>query len=613
MMQIFKVVLTVGVSATLLWGCNSDGIPVTSDAASDYSAELTLTNGLWLLGKDTEMGLPNIYVFSDDGSHRYYDDDANVNAGYVIKNASVLAASAHTSKTQIMSFKLFDSTGLEENVTELNHAQFSINEEGHLTISSHELSEPLSGSNMTSNDSIIAAVSKANEDAGINGYVQILDTNHGGANPDVGELRLKLSDNSTKATVDNISSGKMSVNLVYQVNEETLEPANNNGNNAYVSLYASGTSNVNLYGEVVFNAGNIFYRSTDVDGSGKPQISELPIGTFTPGEELLTEVNWANGYYTFTVNDVVYDNNGNGFEAFDTSEPVQIIALKLGDTSNTTHYELLVDNLTVYSHDNVENEVIFSDSFNTYSNGYNLSGNPYNNNSAEAIVILTSDKIKPDDGVGLIEKGPVTPGNPATSDDFNSYSVNTTIDIAKSVYTVSGTGVSYAEVRSGPENSENKVLYVEDADTTDKPTVSRVFTTGPAESGTVKTSIYIPSTSNSDKSIYLTLSSKANSTSSSARFAEVYLTTKAIFRGADGEKTSIGSFTKDQWADVSLTWARFDDGTYGVTVTVDDAVYDELTLPATAVTPEYFTIYTGDAASTGTYAYFDDLGSELFD
>ncbi len=174
-------------------------------------------------------------------------------------------------------------------------------------------------------------------------------------------------------------------------------------------------------------------------------------------------------------------------------------------------------------------------------------------------------------------------------------------------------GESEAKIDEDPLNTGNKVLKVADLATDGKPTVSRAFTSGPAESGSLKTSIYLPSDSTSGKSVYLMLANKPDSSGSSSRFAEVYFTTKATFRGEDGVKTDLGSVMQDQWIDVSITWDRYDDSTYGVTVMIDDVVHDELMLPATAVTPEYFTIYAGDTNSTGIYAYFDDLGSELFE
>ena len=46
---------------------------------------------------------------------------------------------------------------------------------------------------------------------------------------------------------------------------------------------------------------------------GKPQISDEPVGTYTLGEDLAVEISWADGYYSFKVNDNVYDNRWKRF------------------------------------------------------------------------------------------------------------------------------------------------------------------------------------------------------------------------------------------------------------------------------------------------------------
>ncbi|MFA0350003.1 hypothetical protein AB4486_24225, partial [Vibrio sp. 10N.222.55.C6] len=112
---------------------------------------------------------------------------------------------------------------------------FSFDDAGALNISDNTTGIDYSGSDQTATDAVQEAISKANEANGINGYVQILDTNNGGVKNDVGELRLKLSDSSTGATVDSIASGKVTVDLIYQVDENTEQEANGSGNNAYIS------------------------------------------------------------------------------------------------------------------------------------------------------------------------------------------------------------------------------------------------------------------------------------------------------------------------------------------------------------------------------------------
>ena len=55
-------------------------------------------------------------------------------------------------------------------------------------------------------------------------------------------------------------------------------------------------------------------------------------------------------------------------------------------------------------------------------NGHSLSGNPYNSATAEATVIVDGDSTEPDP-----EPGEVT-------DNFDSYTVGTQIDVANSAY-----------------------------------------------------------------------------------------------------------------------------------------------------------------------------------
>ncbi|MEZ9205546.1 hypothetical protein AB4151_24620, partial [Vibrio splendidus] len=369
-MQISKVATAVALSTGLLFGCNSDGLPIPTDSGAG-SQESVLTTGYWQISDgnsasisaSSNADLPNVYVFQEDGNHKYYDDDDDLGT-YTIKDASA-SANNYDDEAGTVSFTYYE-TG--SSTLEILDGAFTFDDSGALTISDNSTGIAYSGSDQTETGSVQDAISQANEANGINGYVQILDTNNGGVKNDVGELRLKLSDSSTGATVDTIASGKVTVDLIYQVDEDTAQPENGSGNNAYISLYASGTSNTNLHGEVIFNSGEIFYRSTVTDSSGKPQIPDEPVGTYTLGEDLAVEINWANGYYTFKVNDTVYDNSGNGFEAFDKAA-VTIVSLKLGDTSNTTHYELNADNFKVYSNDTASDELVFEDNFNNYPNG----------------------------------------------------------------------------------------------------------------------------------------------------------------------------------------------------------------------------------------------------
>ncbi|MEZ8034983.1 hypothetical protein [Vibrio crassostreae] len=550
-MQISKVATAVALSTGLLFGCNSDGLPIPTDSGAG-SQESVLTTGYWQISDgnsasisaSSNADLPNVYVFQKDGNHKYYDDDDDLGT-YTIKDASA-STNNYDDEAGTVSFTYYE-TG--SSTLEILDGAFTFDDSGALTISDNSTGIAYSGSDQTETGSVQDAISQANEANGINGYVQILDTNNGGVKNDVGELRLKLSDSSKGATVDTIASGKVTVDLIYQVDEDTAQPENGSGNNAYISLYASGTSNTNLHGEVIFNSGEIFYRSTVTDSSGKPQIPDEPVGTYTLGEDLAVEINWANGYYTFKVNDTVYDNSGNGFEAFDKAA-VTIVSLKLGDTSNTTHYELNADNFKVYSNDTTTDELVFEDNFNNYPNGQALSGNPYNNNTAEATVIVDGGSTEPD-----------------------------------------------------PDPTDNQVAAITDTDISDTGELRYKFDSG-MTTGTHKVSMYYDVAET--ESAYVSLFDTKNSTSSligEFKIDEGKITLR-------GEGTQVTTFTPGTWIDLEMSWDTSSlsaAGTY--TVKVNGTEYgpytSQNTTPGVEVTATTIK-FSSNGGTADTTLYVDD-------
>ncbi|MEZ8921303.1 hypothetical protein OAI_18020 [Vibrio cyclitrophicus FF160] len=550
-MQISKVATAVALSTGLLFGCNSDGLPIPTDSGAG-SQESVLTTGYWQISDgnsssisaSSNADLPNVYVFQEDGNHKYYDDDDDLGT-YTIKDASA-STNNYDEEAGTVSFTYYE-TGTS--TIEILDGVFSFDDAGALNISDNTTGIDYSGSDQTATDAVQEAISEANEANGINGYVQILDTNNGGVKNDVGELRLKLSDSSTGATVDSIASGKVTVDLIYQVDEDTEQEANGSGNNAYISLYASGTSNTNLHGEVIFNAGEIFYRSTVTDSSGKPQIPDEPVGTYTLGEDLAVEISWASGYYTFKVNDTVYDNSGNGFEAFDKAA-VTIVSLKLGDTSNTTHYELNADNFKVYSNDTASDELVFEDNFNNYPNGQALSGNPYNNNTAEATVVVDGGNTEPD-----------------------------------------------------PDPTDNQVAAITDTDTSDTGELRYKFDSG-MTTGTHKVSMYYDVAET--ESAYVSLFDTKNSTSSligEFKIDEGKITLR-------GEDTQVTTFTPGTWIDLEMSWDTSSLSTAGTyTVKVNGAEYgpytSQNTTPGVEVTATTIK-FSSNGGTADTTLYVDD-------
>ncbi|ANO34527.1 LamG domain-containing protein [Vibrio breoganii] len=380
-MEISKSAIAVAISATFLFGCDFD---VGPDSGGDSGTTPTtptsdLVGPYWNFeaassASTQSTDLPNIYVF-DGENQKYYTD----NTSDTVLGTYVILTETYSEEDGVVTFTYYDAEGNPTKAT----GQFEV-VDGNITIDTDTVGV-LNGTD-DQTEEVKAAVAAANAEAGFNNLVQILDTK----SDDTGELRLKLADSSTDVPVDQIASGKITVDLIYQKHEDTEQVEDEDGNNAYITLYASGTGNAQLYGEAVFNNGEIFYRSNTIEG-GKPQLSDA-IGTYTLGEDLAVEVEWGNDEYSFSVNDTTYGP----FPYAADNTPVQVIALKMGDNSNTTHFELLADNFKVYNIEGANEELVFEDNFDGYAIGQDLSGNPYNNNSSEAVVVsATGEEPEP--------------------------------------------------------------------------------------------------------------------------------------------------------------------------------------------------------------------------
>ncbi|GEA59225.1 hypothetical protein [Vibrio comitans] len=598
-MEVSKTALAVALSTGLLFGCDFDTTadsstttPGGSDGGNTPTSEIV--GPLWNFedasGASTQaIGLPNVYVF--DGTNlKYYDDDATPNT-YEIK----LTPYTDDIEAGEITFTYYDEAGTGSEVS----GTYTV-ENGVLTVDTAS-EGVLIGADDASNADIKAAVDAANADAGFNNYVQIIDT----LDTDTGELRLKLADND----LEPITSGKLTVDLVYQEDEDSIGDANSK--NAYVSFYASGTSTINMHGEIALEAGKIKYRDNN------KALVEV-IGSYEEGEDLSIEANWDDGVFNFKVNDVEHSYAPNEIPE---NAPVEIISIRLGDNGSTNNYEVLADNLKVYSNDSGAEQLVFEDNFDSYAVGTVLNSKPYNNNSSEAVVVGDTP-AEPTDPVDPVD--PPAPG--AFTDDFDSYTVGTQIDAANNAYGVSGSDINgdplIATVSDDFAKSGANSLYLIDNSpvngiSTDldyykgaKPVVSRAFSAGAADTGSVTTSVYIP-TDGYIKSTYLYLGS-SSSASSGNRYTEVVFTANTVkFRNESGSQVELGeghSYTKDTWVDVTISWS----GT-AITLDIDGTEYTGLTAEnKDSAGPSLFAVYVGDNSSEGTYSYFDNLDSDLF-
>ncbi|GAM71266.1 hypothetical protein JCM19236_6183 [Vibrio sp. JCM 19236] len=311
------------------------------------------------------------------------------------------------------------------------------------------------------------------------------------------------------------------------------------------------------------------------------------------------KVSWTEDEFSFSIGD---DNYG-PYAATNTS-PVELISLKVGDSKTKADLELIADNLKIYSGTEAENELIFEDDFDNYGVGDDLTASRYNR-AIDVMVLGTGE-----DNGGDTPPGDTNPGE--ITDDFDSYTVGTQIDVANPVYQLKNVDGVYntAVISDDFAKSGTNSLRIEDgADSTttnNKGIVGRDFANGAANSGSVSTSVYIP-TDGYVKASYIFLGTN-NDGSSGGRFTEVVFTSSEIkYRDTAGNQQTLASYSKDTWVDVTITWVGED-----VTVNVDGTDYPSFKAENAGGYPTAMALYNGDNGSKGTYTYFDDLASDLF-
>ncbi|MGL6258661.1 hypothetical protein [Vibrio sp. WXL103] len=197
----------------------------------------------------------------------------------------------------------------------------------------------------------------------------------------------------------------------------------------------------------------------------------------------------------------------------------------------------------------------------------------------------------------------------ATTENFESYPVGSQIDQANAAYAVANVNGSdvIATISDDQAKSGTKSLYLLDNNDTTKPVVSRAFTDGAAESGSVSTSVFIPS-DGYVKSTYLYLGNSAGA-ASGQRFTEVVFGKNDVrFRNEAGGLDNLQRYQQDTWVDVTIAWQGTD-----VTVTVDGNEYSGLKAQnAVGEAPTLYALYVGDNRATNNFSYFDDIESNLF-
>ncbi|MCF7352572.1 hypothetical protein [Vibrio sp. CK2-1] len=660
--------------AATLTGCNFDGSSDESEADDGGSGTVPTTlssDAYWNIGGNAATlsgvstyseDLPNVHVFDGDKQY-YYDDDADFGTYTVTTHALEQNAEAATLRF----------THYHDNTSTEVDGEYQVSD-GILTIDTGGSFGVLSASDKSDDSSIESAIGAANKEAGIsfgNKVAQLLDT----TTVDSGELRIKFADSSTDVGVETIVSGKVSFDLTYQLDEDTIQDATDSGDSVYISLFNPGgnTSSNDLHTEIILNKGEMEYRIID---------DKLPVdGSFNEGEKLEVEISWSASDATLKINGTEY-----AIQSYNPNGGVSVFAIKLGDTSKTTPYELLIDNLKLYSN----NSEKFTDNFEGYEEGHELSENPYNGSSFEATVINESTSSSDDstdtggetdngtdtggetdngtdtggetdngtdtggetdngtdtggetdngtDTGGETDNGTDTGGETDNGTDtggetdsgsvitegFDSYNVGTHIEDTGSpwksyntIFDDSAAYTSIAMVSSDQSTTDNNSLLIEDLDGS-KPYVVRDFSAGAATSGSVSLDVFVPSSNN--KGVYINIGTDK---SDSKRYFEMRLSSGSLYLEA-GDKYIPENSDEEIDPDVKLqsvvpvdSWntitLSWENGM--VDVSVNGTLEHSMSQSETGLSstlPTQLTLYTGDNGSTGTKAYFDNIKSDLF-
>ncbi|CAH7359912.1 hypothetical protein L1D33_01715 [Vibrio chagasii] len=551
-MQISKVATAVALSTGLLFGCNSDGLPIPTDGSTDPATPTSaLLNGYWefsdtsafsaAYSSSSSTDLPNVYRFSADGETLYYytDNSVDTTLGEYERFETTYEETIEDDTSGQVAFTLFNNDGSVSTISVDGDYSAA---DGGLSIGGNI---PISGTDHSENTEVTSSADTADEASGVNNAAQILDT----LTDDTGELRLKIL-NTSSTVGKTISSGKLTVDLTYQLNPDSTQ-VDEGQNNSYISLYSTNdendkVSNAYHHGDIAIGDGIIQFR----DASGSLTATG---GTFDANStfDATVEVVWTPTSHTFTINGETYT----GAVSSNSSGEVQVIALRLSTNSGVTPYELIADNLKVYSLNESTGEYVeeFKDTFNDYSVGYDLNNNPYNSSTSEATVI------------SLTGEAPVDP-DPS-------------------------------------EPTDNQVAAITDQDTSDTGELRYKFDSG-MTTGTHKVSMYYDAAET--ESAYVSLFDSANSTSSligEFKIDEGKITLR-------GESTQVTTFTPGTWIDLEMSWDTSSlsaAGTY--TVKVNGTEYgpytSQNTNPGVEVTATAIK-FSSNSGTADTTLYVDD-------
>ncbi|MBE8576527.1 MULTISPECIES: hypothetical protein [Vibrio] len=584
-MQISKVATAVALSTGLLFGCNSDGLPIPTDGSTDPGVPTSaLLDGYWEFSDTTVFSaaysssssadLPNVYRFSADGETLYYytDNSADTTLGEYERFETTYEETIEDETSGQVAFTLFNDDG-SVSTTSVD-GNYAVSNGG---IAITDTNVPLSGTDHRDDTNVTDAAEEA--------------------------------DGEPAAVTDNFDT--------YEVGLQ-IDVANTD----YTALNVDGSTNIANISNAVASSGENSLFLHDNSTESKPIVSRTFVDGIAESGLLSTSV-----YVPSDTNKSTYLYLGTSEDA---STDARFADLYFGSSKLTFRGQNGDKiNLASYSRDTwVDVDMAWSpNDDDTYGVTVTIDGVEWpallTANAIPGAPTLFAMYVGDNGSLGtssyfdnldskLFEAQVEEPDPSEVTDNFDSYTVGTQIDVANPAYQTKGVDgvLNTAVISSDFAKSGSNSLRIEDgADSTtdnNKAIVGRDFANGAAETGSVSTSVYIPS-DGYVKASYIFLGSN-NDASSSGRFTEVVFTSSMIkFRNETGSQVDLASYSKDTWVDVTISWVDTD-----ITVNVDGTDYTGLKAESAGGSPTAIALYTGDNGSKGTYTYFDNLDSDLF-
>ncbi len=413
---------------------------------------------------------------------------------------------------------------------------------------------------------------------------QILDTK----TSDTGELRVRFSDPITDEALEpagSIASGLLTARILFQPD---LDSSISTGDKdaAYIALYSTGTSNINLIGEIMLANGALKYRTIDPDDATDTEQYEVNNATYTEGVAIDFQMKWAPDGYSVSV------DGGSTFSDIYTG-PVQsalsVLSFKLGSGSGVSSYELNVDDIVVTDSTDT---IVFSEDFEGFTAGTELDGSSevFNDNSSEATVRLV--EFEPEDDNSSTD----------VAEDFESYTLGSDIGVYEDTngWKSHNTDGVYliAQISNTVSYNGSQSLYLSDRADWSKPYAVKLFNA--ADSGSISFYAYTVSGNEDSSNIHI-----GDDKNNSNRFFELKISAAGAV--TDNEGILLGNVALDAWHSYEISWTATE-----ITVIIDDVAVTGLNPISTTITPEQITFITGSTDSVKNELYIDDVDSDLF-